>query len=32
MNEQTEIGIRNELLTEAYGTRIPQRRGVDKDN
>jgi hypothetical protein len=32
MDQQTEIGIRNELLTEAYGTKIPQRRGVDKDN
>jgi hypothetical protein len=32
MDEQTEVGIRNELLTEAYGTKIPQRRGVEKEN
>ena len=31
MEQQAEAEIRNELVTEAYGTKIPQRRTVDKD-
>ena len=27
-----EADIRNRLVTEAYGTKIPQRRAVDRDN
>jgi hypothetical protein len=29
---QAEADIRNRLVTEAYGTKIPQRRAVDRDN
>ena len=31
MEQQAEAEIRNELVTDAYGTKIPQRRTVDKD-
>jgi hypothetical protein len=30
-NEMAEEEIRNTLVTEAYGTRVPQRAVVDKD-
>ena len=29
---QTESALREKLVTEAYGTKIPQRRAVDRDN
>jgi hypothetical protein len=29
--DQDEMAIRNELVTEAYGTKLPSRRTVDKD-
>jgi len=29
---QTEGALREKLVTEAYGTKIPQRRAVDRDN
>jgi hypothetical protein len=32
MEQMGEAAIRNTLVTEAYGTKIPQRRAVDKDN
>jgi hypothetical protein len=28
---QTESALREKLVTEAYGTKIPQRRAVDRD-
>jgi hypothetical protein len=28
---QAEAEIRNKLVTDAYGTKIPQRRTVDRD-
>ena len=31
IEQQAEAEIRNELVTEAYGTKIPQRRTVDRD-
>ena len=31
MEQQAEAEIRNKLVTDAYGTKIPQRRAVDKD-
>ena len=31
MEQGAEAQIRNDLLTEAYGTKIPQRRTVDRD-
>jgi hypothetical protein len=31
IEDQAEAGIRNDLLTQAYGTKIPQRRTVDKE-
>ena len=30
--DQSESSIREALVTQAYGTKIPQRRTVDKDN
>ena len=30
--DQAEAGLREKLVTEAYGTKIPQRRTVEKDN
>lgn len=32
MEGQTEAALREKLVTEAYGTKIPQRRAVDRDN
>jgi hypothetical protein len=32
VEEQGEAALRNKLVTDAYGTKIPQRRSVDKDN
>jgi hypothetical protein len=32
MEAQTEAVLRERLVTEAYGTKIPQRRAVDRDN
>lgn len=32
MEQMGEAEIRNTLVTEAYGTKLPQRRAVDKDN
>jgi hypothetical protein len=32
MADQAEAGLREKLVTEAYGTVIPQRRTVEKDN
>ena len=31
MNQQAETAIREKLVTEAYGTKIPQRRAIDRD-
>jgi len=31
IEDQTERGIREQLVTEAYGTKAPQRRNVDRD-
>jgi hypothetical protein len=31
MEVEAEAQIRNKLVTDAYGTKIPQRRTVDKD-
>ena len=31
INEQAETSIRETLVTQAYGTKIPQRRAVDRD-
>jgi hypothetical protein len=31
LDEQTAVDVRNDLINEAYGTQIPQRRGVAKD-
>jgi hypothetical protein len=31
IEDQAEAGIRNDLLTQAYGTKIPQRRAVDRE-
>ena len=31
MEVQAEAEIRNKLVTDAYGTKIPQRRTVDRD-
>ena len=31
MNAQAEAAIRESLLTQAYGTKIPQRRAVDRE-
>ena len=31
MEQQAEAEVRNKLVTDAYGTKIPQRRAVDKD-
>jgi hypothetical protein len=31
LEAETETGIRNDLVQEAYGTQIPQRRSVPKD-
>ena len=31
MEQGAEAEIRNKLVTEAYGTKIPQRRTVDKE-
>ena len=31
IEDQAEAGIRNDLLTQAYGTKIPQRRVVDRE-
>jgi hypothetical protein len=31
MANQAEAALRNSLVTEAYGTKIPQRRAVDRD-
>ena len=31
MEVQAEADIRNKLVTDAYGTKIPQRRSVDKE-
>ena len=32
IEEQGEAALREKLVTDAYGTKIPQRRTVDKDN
>jgi hypothetical protein len=32
MNQQAEASIREKLVTDAYGTKMPQRRVADKDN
>ena len=32
MADQAEAGLREKLVTEAYGTVVPQRRTVEKDN
>jgi len=32
MEDQSENSLREALLTQAYGTKIPQRRTVEKDN
>jgi hypothetical protein len=31
MEQQAEAEVRNKLVTDAYGTKIPQRRAVDKE-
>jgi hypothetical protein len=31
MEQQAEAELRNKLVTDAYGTKLPQRRSVDKD-
>ena len=31
MEKQAEASIREKLVTDAYGTKIPQRRTVDKE-
>ena len=31
MNQQAETAIREKLVTEAYGTKMPQRRAIDRD-
>jgi hypothetical protein len=31
IEEQTEGALREELVTKAFGTKIPQRRAVDRD-
>jgi hypothetical protein len=31
IEDQAEMAIRNDLVTQAYGTKIPQRRMVDRD-
>jgi hypothetical protein len=31
VQQQAEAEIRNKLVTDAYGTKLPQRRAVDKD-
>jgi hypothetical protein len=31
MEKMAEAEIRNKLVTDAYGTKIPQRRAVDKE-
>jgi hypothetical protein len=31
VEDQAEMSIRNDLVTQAYGTKIPQRRMVDRD-
>jgi len=32
LQDQAEVNLREQLVTEAYGTKIPQRRTVEKDN
>jgi hypothetical protein len=32
IEQQTEAALREKLVTEAYGTKLPQRRAVDRDN
>ena len=32
LDDQNEQALREKLITEAYGTKIPQRRTVEKDN
>jgi hypothetical protein len=31
MEQAAEAQIRNKLVTDAYGTKLPQRRSLDKD-
>ena len=31
MAQEAEAGIRTKLVTDAYGTKLPQRRAVDKE-
>jgi hypothetical protein len=31
MEQEAEAQVRNKLVTDAYGTKLPQRRSVDKE-